>query len=626
MAAVAGVAAAATLAAWWHGRTESAPREPGPNGLLLLGGRASGTQEVYRLAYTANSWYTAGPLPIGGSKAETSRVSVRVAGLMHSQVLSAGREGGIVRIRVSAPEVSFRMDDRDEAEADGILRGILSEGVFARIRPNGEVEAFHMRDREDALGRTTVATLLSRLQLVRAGSGNRWTVVEQDPGGTVHADYSMERPRAGMLRVRKSRVSLTPVRTGSPTDDFELETRTLPDGALIAEIERATGRLLKLGGDQSLEVLLQGRLLSRTEEHLEVTRVPGAVDRNLDGASLRSDWARVQTTPRLRILEMPDWHAERVEMARTILHGATPDSVLSMLSRVGAEAGDAPNPGQVIRSLEGLLVVDRGQARRLGEMLRGAEGRRREVIVTSLGKAGTPESQHVLCEQARRAGDPAELGAVIHALALVVEPTSETLMLLKGLTRQPDHQIAWGARLALGVIARRFARVDARAADELVSWLVSGMDGRDRDALRAQILALGNAGSDRGLPWIVRYSGDEDPRIRRAAVAALRFYDNASAESVLTRALRPEEDLEVRRQAADVAANLSCRSAVYHALWGLVGNDPSARMRLIALESLGHCQERLRLDLGRLEMVAKEDTVEDVRAKAAALLRTMAPN
>jgi HEAT repeat protein len=135
------------------------------------------------------------------------------------------------------------------------------------------------------------------------------------------------------------------------------------------------------------------------------------------------------------------------------------------------------------------------------------------------------------------------------------------------------------------------------------------------------LLVLGNAGSSQTLPVITRYLNDPAPKVRAAAVWALRRVDGPEADGRIALALARDPDAYVRRGAAAALGERPATSESLAAQKVALARDDSPTVRLAIVRNLAHARQS-HPEVGILiEQTATDDSSDEVRELARQALR-----
>jgi hypothetical protein len=169
---------------------------------------------------------------------------------------------------------------------------------------------------------------------------------------------------------------------------------------------------------------------------------------------------------------------------------------------------------------------------------------RRTLVLDLLASAGTPEAQGVMrrllsLDVARR--DGRSFAKFVQRLGFLERPDADTLAYLVGIydeTRDDAEEVHAACAYALGAAIGRahlWGHVDVRdAAGVLRRDLLAATSVASKTRL---LTALGHAGIESDGPILLRLADDREPRVRAAAILALRKINTREVKSWLLGAL-----------------------------------------------------------------------------------------
>jgi hypothetical protein len=210
-----------------------------------------------------------------------------------------------------------------------------------------------------------------------------------------------------------------------------------------------------------------------------------------------------------------------------------------------------------------------------------------KLVVDALAAAGTPAAQDALCGLARDRQLPRQVRAdAVASLRLVKRPTPRLMTEVGELIRAGDPDLFAPALFLAGTVARA-GRAEHPGPAAAIEKTLLGAAARARgtDAVLEALAALGNLGSASVLTRLRTAVAAGDPRVRAAAVRALRLVPDTEADQLLAATLRRDRDPTVRA-AALFAAGFRDLDPLADALADTARNDPVEYVRAGAVALL----------------------------------------
>jgi HEAT repeat protein len=235
--------------------------------------------------------------------------------------------------------------------------------------------------------------------------------------------------------------------------------------------------------------------------------------------------------------------------------------------------------------MEAVLRRDDASVRAASAFVHG--DRATKVVIDALAAAGTPAAQAALCDLARDVHLPTHVRAeAVASLGLVKRPTAPTMTEVADLIRARDQNLTAPALFLAGSVARA-GRAEHPAQAAAIERIVLAESARARgtDDQLDGLAALGNLGSATVLPRLRAAVAAGDPRVRAAAVRALRLVPDAEADRLLATTLRRDPDSTVRA-AALFAAGFRKPEPLADALGEAARSDPAEFVRSGAVKLL----------------------------------------
>jgi HEAT repeats len=585
----------------------------GPHGTYRF---TPGSRTSYRVRYTSDSSTSLGAL-MGGSGGTPEPFRVVLEGTMLVSVLEADRHGARMAWRFA--DVKLEMTGQAAIFQSGdAIRADLERETFGSVNEQGRVNGVRFDGRVSPASQTFARTLLGITQFVSAGKrdATEWDAQEDDPAGPYEAHYAAVRTAAaGTFQKVKMRY------TGATTRS------TAPVWAFTAVFDSRAGRLQSLEGTEEQEVARGGRTIGRAVNSVRLRYTGEDRVKPEELAVLRRAYEDRERAGAAVALSAAPSEEERQRALAASTLGATTMEELAAAIREMDQRATPPSKDEttpLFLKVRALVYLHPEACRPLGAMLQEApaNGLTMRLLAEAFTSAGTPETQHeVVTAMRERSGDMATFTTLSFALARTKSPTLETEEALsEPAFRDPESGQGKTAQLMLGAVARDMAASDPERAERVVDRLIALFESlHSPNASRRLLSVLGNAGSPRGLPTIVRYLHDPSADLRIGAASALRFVDGARADELLAQAAK-DPAAPVRLAVVSALGYRETRPATLATLRRILQADPAANVRVAALRNLWQMRAGSTDAAALVRYAATHDTSEDVRRTAAGLL------
>jgi len=250
-----------------------------------------------------------------------------------------------------------------------------------------------------------------------------------------------------------------------------------------------------------------------------------------------------------------------------------------------------------------------------------------DVVLFALAEAGNRASQAALLGVARQ--NDARFDDRISALLRMGELRTISAESMSDLLNMAEAEVSpkllrSTALLSAGAALSRMDAAGEPLVKELLAYVELKMEDPDvpPGEVGDALLAVGNVGSVRSLPLLVRALGSEDPGLRGDAVRALRRVPGKRAEEQMLNAMKDDEDEFVRNMA--ILSSIERHDpSLYEGLKRSAAADPNPGVRITAARAI--VTSALALDEVRevLSEMATVDADPGVRNVADELLRNL---
>ncbi|MBL8921568.1 MAG: HEAT repeat domain-containing protein [Myxococcaceae bacterium] len=467
----------------------------------------------------------------------------------------------LARLSDEPPRLSLRLVSLDRAtmtlfgapameDLDGLRAALIGPTAVLTLFPTGDVKQVAFSEGAPTLFETTAQTLVSELQHPTRDEA-AYTLVETTTRGTAEARWLRE--GSTLLRTRTTYFSLTNF-GGVRAADVEAQSRFEFD---------ADGVLRSLDAEETLV----GRAPDTgAKSRLIVRLTPLSVE-------TRAGLTAPTTTAVAPLGELKPPRDAREQMLAQRVAGLDRQGLVKGLADFAASAGEG-GLGAFMARASGLLLQQPGLCADVVAWARepNRTAREREFALEVLAAAGSPRAQAAMLELL---GDEASTPPQVQRLSLLQTPTVETGRFVEARWKQAVGDARETLGLTLGAVSGQLARAghpdEAGAmADALATGLRTAPTNRERLGLT---FALGNAGLESHLDVVLAQTGDGDPKVRMAALHALRKTPTPAAHLALQAALS-DESLEVARTAVTTL--------------GLIPTSPDDRVAVMAAVRAGH--------------------------------------
>jgi len=564
-----------------------------------------------------------------------------VRGELLATVLRTDTKDTLVVYSLRNAVVSLSVNGHNDSRQAEQVGTELSQDVFATLNHQGRVRSVCFAPKVSNLFQSFLRTLLALTQFVsprtkRELARGRWEAQEDDPNGTYLARYQLaqatdqtpgRRPTSSPTDYLKTKLRyLEP--TEKNKDSTQLAQSIVPGGMLLARFAAGDEHLRSLKGSESKLILMAGKTVARSNSTLSLNYVdaetiePSELSTLLEASAERGRVARAMP---LSFSESEE--ATEAAVQRTELGDATLESLLSDLSRFEEASASASSRTSLYLKLKALAYLHPEACARMGTVLTSARAKSTTMLIISgaLGASGHAEAQAALASAIEdHAQDWPALATLIPALGATRLPTPRTEEVLLNLAfGSPDFNIASTAQLALGTAARNLRDSSPERSARIVGRIIKKLKSAASENEKVQLLsALGNTGAARALPVINRFARESSPRLRAAALSALRLVNDHQADVLLARALTSDPDAAVRLDAAFTLGFREMNAATYKAQRRVFLSDRSVNVRLEVLQNLWRAHEAFPDVRQIVKRAATGDAAEEIRAAASRIIST----
>lgn len=501
-----------------------------------------------------------------------------------------------------------------------------SEAV-ASVNLRGVVESISFATESSPLLRNTLQGLLGDLQMVVEPNASEWNEVEVNQNGTLRAGYVASAGAAGGRRIQKA-INGYDALTASAgaTKNADIDASGSTEGNLDPQ-----GHWARISGKEQIAVRAwDGKAVYRRETVIRATLLDVGAFKNEPLVSAWNHSGRIDRRGLGELVVSPSAHQRELEQRAA---GMTTVQVVSDL-KAFANGGRMPWHSRWIWRATGALKLDPAGCKELVDVFfdpvmsrKGKTG-----VLELLAAVGHEQAQIALGEILSDDGVRADsmYPDLIQRAGLLKNPNRATCDLVAAAVsgQAPQEGLARHSQLAaahtLGTVTRRLSeRGEEQLAREYHGRLVGLLNGSANDEDRiAYLTSLGNAKQEATAPVAEEYLDDENPRVRRAAVGALRGLPSERAAALIGEMVA-DGDPAVQRTALEASAEGSRtdlgRIEQLVSDGGIHSNNFGAVLRLAAQikDQQGSVTEQGRALLAAL---ARQDVGPRLRHRLRALL------
>ncbi|MFT3769166.1 MAG: hypothetical protein QM820_27320 [Minicystis sp.] len=475
---------------------EVAAMAPAPHRASMVNGAKAVAAQATRARYRLTSEHRA---LIEGKTA----ASVEVAGVW----TVTEREGGRAEIELQPARLVM--------EGDAAPSKSEVAGPFVVVKRDGVLAAMAFAEGTSGRARDLLASLATTFQWTE-GSGDTWTVEEEDLTGRYEATYT----RAGDT-ITRSRGRYTEVRgpaglaakageglRSTEESAFTFDARGLVSASVKLDQITAAGR-----GMPTVTMSLRATLVRE-----EVAEVDLAAGPDFKPEPITTHVDRAAIAKRRAEAIVAGAHAsELVEAARAA-------------ARLGADQADRDRQiAKARRRLSSLVQIEPTAADEVARAIRrdASDAETVRVLAGALASAPAPGATEALASVLDGPLPEEARSTVLMNLALAAAPSAESAA---ALTKAIDGPLGGQAALALGAEAKKLGE----DGDGAVSELLRRYEGaKTRDEQRTYLQALANTGSRDALPVMLAAIGGADFDLARVGAFGLRLIPGDDVDDTL---------------------------------------------------------------------------------------------
>ena len=304
---------------------------------------APGDRLRYKLEYRSTSELNFAGLFKGQKESvgAPQKIRVHIKGELQLTYLVQAPDGpSTVAVEFVSPAVRLTSEGEELAEPAALLQRGLSRPAFAQVEPRGRIAGLRFDPATPPEAQLAARALLSLVQFVLPEgeqTPRQWTSAELEPNGEFTARYTQAgADEDGVKSVKKRKLAFAAEATAAGPHEIAVQKEIRPQGELLARFDAAKGRLVGLRGEETQEVLLNGKAVGRgkTKLKLELTDVEKVPAEELQKLQQRASDARAAPLVSLKTVE--DKQSAEQAIEQNELKGATAEQLGLLMG--GADA------------------------------------------------------------------------------------------------------------------------------------------------------------------------------------------------------------------------------------------------------------------------------------------------
>jgi Lipoprotein amino terminal region len=532
--------------------------------------------------------------------------------------------GWLVSYQLRDPIVQINASGQAIKEQAQLVQQELRQEILATIDPQGKILTLRFAPNTSKIAQSFARTVFASVQFVtppKSGSSGSWETQEEDPNGQYIAQYTA---RSG--KFQKTKLRYRQLEPNFPSNHSQITPVITSDGQLTAEFDRGSGRLMTLQGEETQRFEVAKKPVGQATTYLQLTytsqsQLTETALRTLHDRSIQ----REAQSPTVSLSETLSAAESDAKIQRQALGESTLETLLAELDAAETAADKTQNLTPLYLKFKALVYLQPQTSKALAQRLidSPADSLSMQMLVGALSAIGHEPAQVALVQIMQDHSQDWETALlIIPSLAAVPAPTPTTVTALNQFAfASSDQRVASTAQLALGAIARNLSVPAPDRANAIVDRFNQNLiTAKSNDAIKQNLLVLGNAGSARSLDAITKFVTSPEAAIRAIAVVALRWIADPQVDRLLNQAIKQDSDDNVR---AETAVALGFRTMTPENLAiqkQVLAADQSVKVRLALLKNLWQVREQFPEVTPIVQQLAQTDPDQDLRTAANSLL------
>ncbi len=545
-------------------------------------------------------------------------VTIPFRGDLHMQVLS--RDAEVTTVLVQGTDTTVVVGGPSNARGEDslqLLRDAFEQWFLVRIDERGAVQSYAFQEGRTPRQRNFARAILAGFfHTIPTTPVSTWDATEFDASGEYNADYQLAIDSEWAAVVVRTKREYTKIGM-----EAELPKHSL-SGRSVAHFGSHLGWLHSVSIDERMV--------------MDITEFPSRVHvaTKAKFEHINHNWRGVDVDPS----EWPEFVSgsganedlatgsicDERDQWRDKTEQTSLEELLAQI-QIMVEAGDTRGAEfyETWQMLHWKLALDSDAVEAASQLLLsgGLTEETGSMLLSALGKAGSPESQDALLAVYGESalGEGWRESAAVSMFQLVTPSTKVVQTLTsKILSRHEFNQLDATSMLLLGTLAPRQDATLENGVTALASLLSLESRARETGSLGLWLDALGNAAVPEIAPYASRYLRHENALVRESAVAALDRSAATGIDAQLITAAVEDLARPVRLRAIEALGNRESRGARL-ALQDLALNSKDTGMRRAAIEAMASRDKLSGKDRSVLMQVARQDSDDDLRNAARQL-------
>jgi len=560
-----------------------------------------------------------------------------VQGELVKTVLDKKADSVLVAYRLQNPLVTLEVNEQEAALQAEIISTALSLDIFAELSLQSRVLFVWFDPDIDSFSQNFARALLAQTQFVLPSAStsgfSQWEVQEDDPNGHYIARYKFVPDKsesvsadeqAAVKTFRKTKIRYLIQQSKTKPAESTIPTTVKPEGSLEALFDVSGGYLASLSGSEMQTIIMASKSVACAENSLHLKFLRKEVLPSSELSAMQEvSVSRKMATQGLPLSASISEEEREASIHRSELNQATSESLLADLAKAEEEGRERDT--SLYLKFKALIYLHPETCDALGKILATAlpKSLTMRIISGALGVVGHPQAQVALVNAIRaHLNDSTVLLELVQNLGLVDSPTILTENTLRDLAaNSKDKNVHAAALLALGNMARNLSAKSPARADKIVDWVIEeARSSSSEERMKLFLLVLGNSGSVRALPTIIRFVDNPSPVLRSAAVSGLRWIGSSKADNLLAQVLTSDPSTSVRVEAAFALSFRKLNSATFQAQKKAFLEDEAVLVRLAVLKNLWQVHKSFTEVCRLVRDAAINDPSKDVRKVAAEII------
>ncbi|HYO74512.1 MAG TPA: HEAT repeat domain-containing protein [Archangium sp.] len=534
-------------------------------------------------------------------------------------VVSATADRVDARVQLKLSTLSVLVEGNPVApDAREAMSKALELPFFFSMDKTGMVVLTHFENEADSLVRGIHRALVAGSQFVVAGAPkDAWKSEELDTTGRYMAEYSRQNPE----RFEKNKKSYSHLITPKGLEPLSGKITLKVRAGATFEMEKDLWPR-SLDTTEQLDVDSAEELIAATYENTLRLRLQ---QRMYDPSLFNSFKSRQGALSSAPMASFGGVQQDPLDQYRQVLGGKNFDMLVKDLRNLPKEPLERDDArARALEQMRALFMIQPAEALKVPDIIRaGMEPDAASPMLGALSAASNKESIQALAAVGADGSIPHDIRMdSVAALGMAGEPNRQGVDALREMTRNPDQMLRDTATLGLGNAAYQMGDDNTRDAESLVFELNNGYRAASSPEQQALALrALGNTRSPTMMATIQEALGSPDPRIRTAAIEALRNVPSPDADQLLSRYLLTDPASEVRR-AIIFSASYRPVPPLLPALGQALRKDAADGVRVDIVRLLGAVRGMLPDAMTMLAWASQNDPNPEIREMALMYVNT----